>query len=172
MFRQTNKISQNLAILGLTGQGYTHKDIKKAYHAALLKWHPDVNPAGLEMSKLINAAWDFFKELDDKEPFGTTEDQQENYAGEVSDALAAIIDLADIEIEVCGTWIWISGDTKAHRGILKENGFKYHGGKTKWYMAPAGYVRKGRRKSMPHSAIQDKYGSQRVKKGPQRKAIA
>ncbi|MFQ7785336.1 MAG: hypothetical protein ACLRHO_04850 [Ruminococcus sp.] len=28
--------------------------------------------------------------------------------------------LSDIEAEICGTWIWVSGNTKAHKEMLKE----------------------------------------------------
>ena len=120
------------------------------------------------MAQVINAAWEFLKSLE--EPFSTNEGQQENYTGQVSDALAAILDLVGLEIEICGTWVWVSGDTKTHKEILKEQGFRYHGGKKMWYMAPAGYIRKGKRKSYSHDEIKKKYGSQRVQRN-YRKAI-
>lgn len=29
----------------------------------------------------------------------------------------------NLSIEVCGSWIWVSGDTKPHAKLLKELGF-------------------------------------------------
>lgn len=33
--------------------------------------------------------------------------------------------LSDIEVEICGTWLWVSGNTKAHKEVLKELKFRY-----------------------------------------------
>ena len=65
------KISDAAHILGLTGE-ITAEIVKKAYRAAAQKYHPDRNPAGLEMMKLVNAAFDVLKNwagnLEAKEP--------------------------------------------------------------------------------------------------------
>jgi curved DNA-binding protein CbpA len=50
-------------ILSLNGT-ITSKDIKKAYRVAALKYHPDKNPAGEEMMKIINAAYDVLKDFE------------------------------------------------------------------------------------------------------------
>ena len=36
-----------------------------------------------------------------------------------------IIHLDGIEIELCGRWLWISGNTYKHKQILKEAGCKW-----------------------------------------------
>ena len=48
-------------ILGLSGD-VTPEIIKTAYREASKKYHPDINPAGGEMMKLVNAAYDVLKE--------------------------------------------------------------------------------------------------------------
>jgi curved DNA-binding protein CbpA len=49
-------------ILCLSG-AITAKDVKKAYRAQALKFQPDKNPAGAEMMKLINEAFEVLKTL-------------------------------------------------------------------------------------------------------------
>lgn len=48
-------------VLDLTGD-ITPEDVKAAYKKAAMKFHPDINPAGGEMMKLVNAAYDVLKD--------------------------------------------------------------------------------------------------------------
>ena len=70
--------------------------------------------------------------------------------------------LDGLEIEICGNWIWIKGETKKHAKVLgrKEGGIGcfYASKKEAWYYRPAEYKsRGGKGKSM--DAIRAKYGS-------------
>jgi hypothetical protein len=38
-----------------------------------------------------------------------------------------------LEVELCGLWVWVSGDTKPHKEELKSAGFKWSPHKTAWY---------------------------------------
>ncbi len=44
-----------------------------------------------------------------------------------------------LELEVCGSWLWISGKTKEHKELLKSLGLFYASKKQKWYFRPAEY---------------------------------
>jgi len=71
--------------------------------------------------------------------------------------------LEGIEAEICGKWLWVSGETRQHANTLKGAGLKFARKKVKWYWRPDGYKRRNKRgKTMPMSHIRDKYGSQRV----------
>ena len=59
-------------LLQITGT-VTPTDIKKAYREAAQKYHPDRNPAGAEMMKMINAAYDMLKEFSGEIPAGNSE---------------------------------------------------------------------------------------------------
>jgi len=37
----------------------------------------------------------------------------------------AILGLIGVDIEICGAWVWVTGDTRTHKEVLKENGYKY-----------------------------------------------
>jgi hypothetical protein len=69
-----------------------------------------------------------------------------------------IIHLEGIQIELCGTWIWISGNTKEHRKYLKEVGCFWADKKQMWYWRSEEY-RSFSRKSHNIKDIRNKYGS-------------
>jgi hypothetical protein len=71
-----------------------------------------------------------------------------------------IIGLAGIEIEICGTWLWITGNTKPARDILKAAGFKWSGKKLAWYWHSGEYRRRGRQYTLEE--IRDRHGSQKI----------
>lgn len=133
-----------LHILGLTeGSNTTTESIKYAYRRACAKFHPDKNPAGLEMMKLVNSAYEALQDIMSGAAFDRTVKKEsvagsENYGDEMNTALSAIINLG-LTIEICGSWIWVSGDTRTHREILKAGGFKYAPKKSMWHFRPADY---------------------------------
>ena len=115
-------------ILGLTGE-ITPELAKAAYRAACKKYHPDVNPAGEEMMKVINEAHDALREFS-----GTIrEDQQTDYGDLLNDALNAVLPITGLMVEVCGAWVWVTGDTRTHRDTLKQSGYKWAPKKAAWY---------------------------------------
>ena len=48
-----------------------------------------------------------------------------------------IIRLAGLEIELCGAWLWVSGETRAHKDALKAAGLRWSAKKSMWYWRPA-----------------------------------
>jgi curved DNA-binding protein CbpA len=149
------KLKDALQLLEIIGE-YTPEIIKTAYRKACSKYHPDRNPAGLEMMKLINQAYDAIKDETGRQE----ENQAGNYCEEINTALNAVIHLG-FEIEVCGAWVWLHGDTKPHRELLKTAGFKWAPKKCLWYYRPADYKSNGRGK-FSMDEIREKHGSQKV----------
>jgi len=148
-------------ILGLTGE-VTPKDAKVAYRKAAMKYHPDRNPAGADMMKIINAAYDVLKEYTGDIPSNDNQSAEAegtaNYSEAVNEALNKIINLTGLDIEICGAWVWVSGETKKHKEVLKEAGFKYASKKKKWYFRPADW-KSFSRGSHSMEDIRNKYGS-------------
>ena len=145
-------------ILNLVGV-YTPMDVKLAYRKACSAYHPDRNPAGLEMMKLVNQAYDTLRDCS-----GTVQEKEEcdisSYGEDIFNALSKIITLG-FEIEICGAWVWLHGDTKPHKELLKEAGFRWAPKKKLWYFRPADYKSNGRGKySMDE--IRSAHGSERV----------
>jgi hypothetical protein len=65
--------------------------------------------------------------------------------------------LIGLEVVLCGSWLWVSGNTKEHKEELKELGLRWAPNKEKWYLA--GEPRRGR-KPMDWSYIKEKYGEE------------
>src|ERR1700722_408063 len=100
-------IKDALSVLNIQTHPITPADIKAAYRRAAAKYHPDHNPAGLEMMKLVNVAYDTLKDYE-----GDIESPESghDYGEALNAALNAIIGLG-LDVEICGAWIWVGGDT-------------------------------------------------------------
>ncbi len=148
-------------LLGVSGT-VTQEDIKKAYRQAAQQFHPDRNPAGAEMMKMINAAYDILKEFNGEIPCDSSasgnSESEENYSEAVNEALNKIIHLDGLDIEICGAWVWVSGETKKHKDAIKEANFKYASKKKRWYFRPSDWKSRSRG-SHSMEDIRDKYGS-------------
>ncbi len=152
-------------ILGIEAGQANPDTIKQAYRKAAQRYHPDRNPAGLEMMKLINAAYEVVKDFN-----GVIDGANHQDCGnQINTALNAITGLG-FTIEICGTWVWISGDTKPHKDVLKEAGFKWAPKKMLWYFRPENYKCR-RHQSWSMGKIYNKYGRD-VIKDEQRKLYA
>ncbi len=168
-----------LNILNLAGT-VTQADIKKAYKTVSRKYHPDRNPAEAEVMKLVNVAYDFLKTLGDTVT-ETDGFKANDYSEEFLNALNALFELkegANIEIEICGNWIWITGDTKPHGKRLgrKEGGIGCYFSKKKnngcWYYRPAEF-KSSSRKSHSMDEIRDLHGTNKPSRyNSGRKSIA
>ena len=141
-------------ILGLSGE-VNIQDTKTAYRAACKKYHPDINPAGEDMMKVINEAYDALKDY-----VGEIKSEQTDYGDLLNDALNAVSSLPALVIEICGSWVWLTGDTRAHKEALKEAGFKWAAKKKAWYFRPEQF-RSRSKGSSSLEEIRAKYGSQR-----------
>ena len=168
-----------LSILGIgyedgIGQNETTRNlIKTMYRKACSKYHPDRNAAGLEMMKLINLAFESLGNFINGGEFdySVNEDassMNKNMSDEMNMALNAVIGLG-LTIEICGSWIWVSGDTKPHRELLKEAGYRFAPKKLMWSFC--GGKRTSSRGKYSMDDIRVRHGSVYVK-GSEKKYIA
>ena len=149
----------------------TLEELRAQYTERLKKYHPD-NPNGsTEATQAINVEYShLFKVLKNKHESTADSVDKSSYNNmkydfaedeQLRKALQAIIYLSDIVIEVCGSWIWISGNTYQHRTELKEHGFKYAPKKKQWYWHTETFRKKGR-KPLSMDDIRNYYGSTEV----------
>ena len=141
-------------ILGLSGE-INIQDTKSAYRAACKKYHPDINPAGEDMMKVVNEAYEALKDY-----AGEIKSEQTDYGDLLNDALNAVSSLPALVIEICGSWVWLTGDTRAHKDALKEAGFKWAAKKKAWYFRPEQFSSRSKG-TKTLEEIRTKYGSQR-----------
>jgi hypothetical protein len=158
-------IKDALSILGLTAQA-DQTAIKTAYRKACIKYHPDRNPAGLEMMKAVNVAYQFLCEIDYNGAERPIEEAvNANFGDELNAAINAVIGLVGIKIEVCGAWVWLTGDTRQHKDAIKAAGYWWACKKAAWYFRPADY-KSSNRGDWDLEQIRDKYGSFSVNNAP------
>ena len=76
-------------------------------------------------------------------------------------AVMAVITLQGVTVELCGSWIWCTGNTREHKDVFKAAGYRFSGNKCAWYWHEDGYSRRGS-KRYSLDEIRSMYGSQRV----------
>lgn len=143
--------------------------LRAAYKRLLIKYHPDNNTQDTTgMMQEINAEYDLlFQKL--KDTYEHSEDyekqtdrQKQAYDWEKDKQLRAIIvalsKFAGLEIELCGTWVYVRGETYPYRKELKVLGMNYNRQKKCWIIHFDDYY-KYHKKSVTMSHIRDKYGS-------------
>lgn len=153
-------------------EGCTTLDAAKARYKELAKaYHPDINPdAGDEAMQQINAQYDdVVKRLSRVSSDGRTQatEQEARDAQDVAEAFRAavyaIIHLYGLNIELCGSWLWVSGETYRHREALKSAGYRWASKKQMWYWRPEEAACPHHRRGATMADIRTKYGSERIK---------
>ena len=152
----------------------TIEELRRQFRDLLKKHHPD-NGGNEDIAKEINAEYDvLFKMLKDKhektsagagaEKKSSYSESTYNYEEDVKlrEVLQKIIHFTDITIEICGSWIWVSGNTYQYRKELKVLGFNWASQKKQWYWHSDTYVKKSR-KTLSMQEIRNYYGSTEVK---------
>ncbi len=129
-------------------------EAKKVYKTLAKKLHPDVGGSDEEF-KLLNAIYNDF--IENKIYFSN----EFKIDLDLEKIISQILHFENITIELVGSWIWLSGDTKEIKDKLKELGFKWASKKKMWYY--------GEMKGKSHGEksideIKDKYGSKTFKK--------
>lgn len=140
-------------------------ELKKEYRRLSKLHRPDCG-GDEETMKAINNEHDELFELlkrqhnarADADPTGKTRRTTET-AQEFRDVIEALLKL-DLTVELCGSWLWISGDTKPHKEALKKVGCRWSASKKMWYWRhpEEGYTRSRGKATM--NQIRNRYGSQ------------
>lgn len=151
-----------LNILSITEEEIDFETVKKAYRKACRAYHPDINPAGLETMQAVNEAFETLSK--EKFPLSTDSTQERsNYGEALNDALNAIINIHDLNIEICGAWVWVSGNTKPNKESLKNAKYLWSKNKNMWYFRPENQKKRFFRGSSSIDEIRTKYGSDKVR---------
>lgn len=149
----------------------TLEELKKQYKQLALEHHPDRGGAVKDMQE-INAEYDLlFARLKDTHATASGEQYTKatsERANEFKDLINKLINLDAINIEICGSWLWLTGNTFKHKELLKRLHFRFSNSKKAWYYRSEGY-RKSSRKTYTLDEIRDLYGSETVTQEPQLK---
>lgn len=155
----------------------TIESIKRQYRKLAMRWHPDRNGGDLRVMQEINAEFDKLKKryynVHEGQAKGSTYTDETQYAPDtVTDNFIEIIDklinLDGVGIEICGSFIWLNGNTYSYRKEIKDLGARWASKKRMWFIAPADWQKRARRELEMHE-IRDTYGSQVVREGKRQK---
>lgn len=158
------KLQDALNILSLSGDGITLEQCREAYRRASMKYHPDRNPGGLQMMQAVNAAWAFLQtwRWGEGEPVNVQPGANADYGDALMAAINATVSLSGITLEVCGSWIWVTGNTYPHKTVFKQAGFMWASKKKQWYFRPPEWRSSNRGGEWDMETIRECYGSEAV----------
>jgi hypothetical protein len=166
------KLQTVIDILGIETEN-SLEDLKTKYRNLAKRYHPDlVGDRGNEIMQMVNEAYkeasDRWNDLKDYLMSGKPSTGNELLGDKLLRAYETLKRIPGIELELIGSWLWITGDTKPVKEVIKEAGKEADCGvgfsKTKlaWYIKPEKYHRKG--KGVDWDTMRATWGSQRLDK--------
>lgn len=136
--------------------------LKHEYRRLCKIYHPDLGGDTATMAAINQEYDEAFRRLQS----GRTTTAETHEAEEAPETFRAVISrlviLAGINIEICGSWVWVTGNTYPNREALKAAGLRYSKGKAAWYWKPEGSHSKARR-NYSMDEIRQLHGSERIK---------
>lgn len=142
----------------------TAEDVKQAYKKYARELHPDCNHDKdttadfQEMQRQYTEAFNRCKNVHTNAQGETYEKETGETAEEYADIINELLHMYGIMIELCGSWLWITGNTKEYKDQLKALGFKFSANKAAWYYHSGEYKKRGKSKSSMQD-IRNMYGS-------------
>lgn len=139
----------------------TAEELKKAFREMAKKLHPDCGgdaEAFKAMRQEYAEAWERVKNHHVNAEGEHYEKETEETPEEFMDIVSAFIHFEDLTVEVIGSWLWVTGNTQAHKTELKVAGLKYAGRKQAWYFH-FGTYRKKSKKQYSMDDLREEYGS-------------
>lgn len=140
----------------------TLDEIKRRYKVLAMQFHPD-RGGDTAVMQFINTE---YESLTKYRRFGfqdQNEAEQKSYM-KFPEIINQIIGFVGITIELCGNWIWVSGNTFRYKEQLKKAGFFYSPNKQTWYWRPD-TIKSKVTKCMSMDYIRHRYGSDIISQG-------
>lgn len=140
----------------------TLEELRKEYKKLLKQYHPD-NGGSEEATKEINLEYEKLFEMLKNNTSNQKEKEQYNKEMDAAfrDILNQVIDL-NINIEIIGSWIWVSGDTYSVKETLKRLGFNWINKRKMWAWHQEEYTKR-RNSNKSLDELRSYYGSELVK---------
>lgn len=144
----------------------TLDDLKKQYRRLAMQYHPDTNPGReaemTEIMKVINEEHDhLFDRLKAQHNASHDEHHQTTEtAEEFREIISVLLKLDGLIVELCGSWLWIGGNTREHKDALKAAGCRWSNNKKMWYWRHPENAGHWHRSKTTMGDIRSKYGSQ------------
>lgn len=143
-------------------------ELKSEYRNLAKHFHPDCGGDAEIMKEINNQYERAFNAMNEKS--SANADMNKESAAEFIAVMDALMKLHGIIVELCGSWLWISGNTLPVKEELKAAGCKWASKKKMWYWSPIEHFKiYGGKTSM--SKIRQKYGSKILSKEENRQNV-
>lgn len=152
----------------------TAEDLKKAYHKAAAKLHPD-NGGDAEEFKRMQA--DYMRMFDRLKGVHKTQDgetytkETQETAADFMDIIEKVIHFEGVTVEIIGSWVWLTGRTLDYKEEIKAAGFWWSKSKKAWYYNGEDHKSK-RRGRYSLNGLRSKWGSTTVTDDEKKKITA
>lgn len=143
----------------------TAEELKKAYRQAAKELHPDAGGGEEEFKAMqaeFSAAWSRLKNIHVTKDGEKYEKETQETAEAFMSIIEELIRLKDIEVEICGSWIWCSGNTRPYKDLFRKLNFHWSKSKAAWYYHGEPY-RKHHSRELSLDEIRGMYGSRKYK---------
>ena len=160
--------------------GMTVDEVRHAYRALAMRWHPDRPGGDTATMQAINAAYEAALKSRDGEEVsyeaegGEMKTRVYHWNAAVEREIIDVIDkllklrMPNVTIRLIGRWVWAEGEienaTKPYKDQLGRNGLglHWHDKRVAWYWKPAGsFSRYNKRMSL--TDLEDYYGGREFK---------
>lgn len=152
------------------------KELRSLFHKFCISMHPDKGGNHNDFIDMKNE-YDYtllivsgnerekaFKE--NREPFFNFESEKE-----IAEMIQKIVRVKGIIVEICGSWIWLTGNTFPVHDTIHAFGFKFSRQKKAWYFSP--YMAKKKVKGRYNmNKIRSTFGSVIIESNDEEKLIA
>ena len=143
----------------------TAEEAKALYKELAKKLHPDCGgstQAFQELQRQFTDAWERLRCIHMTHDGTQYEKETDEAAEEYMDIIEQLMSM-HVDVELCGSWLWITGDTKPYKNELKALGARWSANKTCWYIH-RGHYRRYHNRAYSLDEIRGMYGSKRFGK--------
>lgn len=144
----------------------TLDELKKEYRRLAMIHHPDRGGDTATM-QAINAEYDALHEVLKAAHNQTADEahQTTETPEEFREIIKKLLSMEGLEVELCGSWLWIGGKTRENKDALKAAGCRWSNNKKLWYWHHAEEGHHWCKGSKTMNQIRHKYGSQTFRSG-------
>ena len=142
----------------------TLEELKKEYRRLAMIHHPDHGGDTATMQAINGEYSEAFARLQNQHNAAADEAHQTTETPEeFITIISQLLRFPGLTVELCGSWLWITGETYAIKDQLKAAGCRWSSSKKAWYWHHPEEGHRWHKGTATMSDIRTKYGSQTYK---------